>query len=163
MADLGRELLNGTVGRIGRAVETAVNFALGRNRASGGMIDADVKRPNDSIRCQNQFGMIEQVLKVVELPFANIVLRIVKGQIFIDDGERAPNTISVAVQTMYVRTRLLPPIQQVPLLAILIALILPLIQSSFAFSAFGHVPSWRGRSNLPFTLPLIAGCPYGEG
>jgi hypothetical protein len=112
LLDLGREFLDWTVSRIGWAAKTAVNSALGCHFARGRMIDTNVKRPNDSIGRQNQFGMIEQVLKVVELPFANVILRIVKGQVFIDDGERAPNAIPVAVQAMHVRARFLTSIQQ---------------------------------------------------
>ena len=94
------------------AFEIAGKFAVLRDPSRFGMRHANPERPHDGIRRDDQFGMVEQMLKVLELPFAFIFPRIIGWQFIVDNRQGMPTPISRFIIGKNVCARIVSPIEQ---------------------------------------------------
>jgi hypothetical protein len=91
-------------------LKVACQAASCRNTSCGSMVDTDVKSTHDRVRRNDQFRMIQQMLKIIDSPLALVGLRIVEGEIVVADRQLMPVSLATFIIGIYKGTTIISPI-----------------------------------------------------
>jgi hypothetical protein len=92
-------------------LEVAGQAAIGRYMSCSSMVDTDVERTNYGVGRNDQLGMIQQMLKIVDSPLALVGLRIVEGKIVVADRQLMPIALAAFIIGIHKGPAIISPIK----------------------------------------------------